>query len=63
MKNNLPRIKDCIGLMSDDCGYDLVGKLGRAQYVFRDRTNKRPPHIREMIWTLGELRHAYNFGW
>jgi len=63
MKNNLPRIKDCIRYMERDCQYDLIGKLSRTSYVFRDRTNKRPLHIKEMTWTLGELRHAFEFGW
>jgi hypothetical protein len=63
LREALPTIKQCVAYMDNDCNYDFVGKLGRACYVFRDRTGKRPLHIREMTWTLGELRYAFNHGW
>jgi len=59
--NPLPTIGRCIIYM-DSCNYEFVGKLGRSCYVFRDKTGKRPLHVREMTWTLGELRHAFRHG-
>lgn len=59
--NPLPTVSRCIIYLSE-CNYEFVGRPWASCYVFRDTTGKRPAHLHEIIFTLGELRHAYRHG-
>jgi hypothetical protein len=59
-KTGLASASECIAYVKS-LGYDLIGRMG-ARYFFRDNTGNRPPHCKEMVWSLNEMRHAIKFG-
>lgn len=61
MKMKLPTRNECFEYL-DSIGYEFDYRAFAGEYVFKDRTGKRPLHNRVMYWTLREMRDAVRFG-
>jgi len=61
MRKPLPKVKKCIAYV-ESLGYTFQKYVGGVYWFHINRPETRPPHNWDMMWTLGEMRHAVRFG-